>query len=401
MQQTKIKMKFSAFFILFVGFLTLISSVALAVDIKYAVLRVDYDRKLPISRLDIPPDDLGFAGAELATADNQTTGQFLGHEFQLETIATKPDGIVEAMESLIMEGYKYVVLIGEVKEISEISSRYQDDILLLNAHAPDEALRNESCQSNLLHISPSRSMLTDALSQFLMWKKWDEWVLIHGSHPEDKLLAESYRNSARKFGATIVEEREFEDTGGARRTDTGHALVQKQIPIFVQGLVEHDVIVSADEIGIFATYLPFHTWESNIVVGSAGLQPLTWHAAQEAWGGTQLQRRFEAQANRTMREIDYQVWLALRVIGEAVTRTGSEDIEENRLYMLSSDFELAAFKGTKVTFRPWNGQLRQPILLGDGRITVSVSPQDGYLHQRSPLDTLGLDEPESKCEAFH
>ena len=395
------RVKFLQFIFIIAGLITLFSGSALAVDIKYAVLRVDYDRKLPISKLDIPPNDIGFAGAELATADNQTTGQFLGHNFQLESIATKPDGIKEAMDNLIKEGFQYVVLVGEIAEISEISSQYQDDILLLNATAPDEVLRDVACQRNLLHVSPSRAMKTDALSQYLMWKKWDEWVLIHGSHPEDKLLAESYRNSAKKFGATIVEEREFEDTGGARRTDSGHAQVQKQIPIFLQGLEDHDVIVAADEAGIFATYLPFHTWEPNIVVGSAGLQPLTWHAAQEAWGGTQLQTRFEAHANRAMREIDYQVWLALRVIGEAVTRTGSDNVEENRLYMLGSDFELAAFKGTKVTFRPWNGQLRQPILLGDYRITVSVSPQDGYLHQRSPLDTLGLDEPESKCEAFN
>ena len=355
MLQTKFMVTLFIFFIIFIGSFTLSLDTATAVEIKYAVLRVDQDGKLPISRLDIPPEDLGFASAKLATADNLTTGQFLGHKYELETIATKPDGISEAMDSLIEKNIQYVVLVGATKEIVEKLSQSQNDILFLNADSPGVTLRDISCQSNVLHVSPSRSMLTDALSQFLMWKKWDEWVLIHGSHPADRLLAESYRNSARKFGATIVEEREFEDTGGARRTDTGHALVQKQIPIFLQGLVEHDVIVVADETDIFATYLPYHTWESKIVAGSAGLRPLTWHAAQEAWGGTQLQRRFEAQANRTMREIDYQVWLSLRIIGEAVTRTGSEDVEENRLYILGSDFELAAFKGTKVTFRPWNG----------------------------------------------
>ena len=44
--------------------------------------------------------------------------------------------------------------------------------------------------------------------------------------------------------------------------------------------------------------------------------------------------------------------------------------------------------------------MRQPILLYDDRITMSVSPQEGYLHQRSPLDSLGLDMPESACTAF-
>ena len=46
---------------------------------------------------------------------------------------------------------------------------------------------------------------------------------------------------------------------------------------------------------------------------------------------------------------------------------------------------------------PWNQQMRQPILLAAPRILVSVSPQEGFLHQRTPLDSLGFDEPESNC----
>jgi hypothetical protein len=42
--------------------------------------------------------------------------------------------------------------------------------------------------------------------------------------------------------------------------------------------------------------------------------------------------------------------------------------------------------------------LRQPILLFDGRNTVSVSPQEGFLHPDTTLDTLGVDRPETKCK---
>jgi len=135
-------------------------------------------------------------------------------------------------------------------------------------------------------------------------------------------------------------------------------------------------------------------------MGSAGLIPVSWHDAHEAWGATQFQRRFERLTRRGMREEDYQVWLALRVVGEAVTRIGSAEPAAIRDYVLSEAFEIAAFKGQKLTFRPWNGQLRQPVLLTDRHVTVSVSPQDGYLHQISPLDTLGRDRPETACRAF-
>jgi ABC transporter substrate binding protein (PQQ-dependent alcohol dehydrogenase system) len=65
--------------------------------------------------------------------------------------------------------------------------------------------------------------------------------------------------------------------------------------------------------------------------------------------------------------------------------------------MRGKDFDVAGFKGTKLTFRDWDGQLRQPVLLADARSLVSVSPQQGFLHQFSELDTLGVDRPETKC----
>ena len=155
--------------------------------------------------------------------------------------------------------------------------------------ARDEALRNDGCRANVLHVAPSRAMLTDALVQYLIWKKWPRLFLIHGSHPEDVLLADAYRASATKFGAEIVEEREFADTGGARSTDTGHVQVQRQIPVFTEGAEEHDVIVAADEAEIFAAHLPYHTWDPRPITGSAGLRPVTWDPALEAWGATQFQ----------------------------------------------------------------------------------------------------------------
>jgi ABC transporter substrate binding protein (PQQ-dependent alcohol dehydrogenase system) len=98
-----------------------------------------------------------------------------------------------------------------------------------------------------------------------------------------------------------------------------------------------------------------------------------------------------------MTALDMQAWSAVRMIGEAASRTRSADAKEIFAYLKRPDFGLAAFKGQRLTLRDWNLQLRQPILLADGRMVVSVSPQEGFLHQVSELDTLGFDRPESKC----
>lgn len=378
------------------------ATAASAVDVRAAVLRVDYQRPLPISRLDIRPDDLGFAGAALADADNMTTGSFLGHTYETVTQAVAPDGADAALDAFLADGIRFIVIAADAPDLLRLADRAAGEgALVFNAEAPDMALRDTECRGNLLHTATSYQQQADAVIQFAVWKKWTRLVLVSGSNPADVEMADAYRRAARKFGAEIVEERVFENTGGTRRTDSGHVLVQRQLPVFMQDLPEHDIVIAADASDYFAPYLTYHLWTPRPVMGAAGLRPIQMHGGHEAYGATQLQNRFEEIAGRYMRDVDYNVWIALRAVGEAVTRTGTADPQEVEKFLLSDQFELAGFKGHQVNFRDWNGQMRQQVLLFDGRITVSVSPQDGFLHQTALQDTLGLDRPESQCTAFN
>ncbi|MEJ2377022.1 MAG: branched-chain amino acid ABC transporter substrate-binding protein, partial [Pseudolabrys sp.] len=214
----------------------------------------------------------------------------------------------------------------------------------------------------------------------------------------DQLLAADFKRSAKRFGAKIVQQRVFKDTGGARRTDSGVAQIQQQIPVFTQQAPDYDVLVAADESEVFANYLPYRTWHARPVAGSAGLVPTSWNAANGLWGGIQLQSRFTSHFKRLMTALDMQAWTAVRLMGEAVSRTNSADEKTIFKFLTGPKLALGAFKGQKLTVRDWDLQLRQPILLTDGRTIVSVSPQPGFLHQHSQLDTLGYDKPETKCK---
>lgn len=369
-----------------------------AVLYRAAVLRIDAPGPMPVSRLSLPPEDAGFAGASLGTADNATTGAFMKQSFETETLAIAPEALGPEMERLLADGVQWFVILGDSAAVRQASELAGDRAMVFNAASTDDALRGEHCSANLLHIAPSDAMLSDALAQYLVWKRWSDWFLIEGSHPQDRALGAAYRRAAEKFGARITTERVFEDTGGARRTDSGHVQVQAQMPVFTQGAANHHVVVAADHSGVFADWLPYHTWDARPVAGSAGLKPLTWHPAHEAWGATQFQSRFEKLAGRAAAPADFQVWTALRVIGEAATRTKGGDFAALREHILSPDFSLAAFKGQKLTFRDWDGQLRQPILLASDLVISSVSPQEEFLHQTSHLDTLGIDRQETTCK---
>ncbi len=378
--------------------LPLVAAAKDAIILKTAILKIDNGPVLPLSRLDLPAENDGFAGAAVGLSDNNTTGRFLGQTFEATEVTAKPEDAIKAAEVAVADGAGVIVALAPEATLLALADHFADqNIIILNATAPDDALRNASCRANVLHVAPSRAMLADGLAQYMVWKKWTEWMLIHGSHPADQLKADAYRRAAKKFGLKIVEERIFEDTGGARRTDSGHVLVQRQIPKFTNRADDHDVVVAADETGVFGDYLAYRTTDPRLVVGDAGLVARTWHPSFEGWGATQIQRRFEKANQRWMTDIDYQAWLAMRVIGEAVSRTKSADPSVLKDFILSKDFEVAGFKGQALSFRPWNNQLRQGILLADGKLVVTVSPQEEFLHQKTRLDTLGFDEPETEC----
>jgi ABC transporter substrate binding protein (PQQ-dependent alcohol dehydrogenase system) len=367
-------------------------------QIKIGYMRL-IERILTISVTDVPPADDGFAGAKIAVNDNNTTGKFLKQSFTLTDVQLKPgEDMVAAFEKLYADGVRFIVADVPAADLLKIADAGKDrGILVFNAGAIDDSLREEDCRANVIHTAATRTMLADGLAQYLVWKQWRNWFLIVGSHDRDKLWADALRRAAERFGAKIVYEKTFEDTGASRQTDSGQTQIQKQIPVFTQDAPDHDVIVTADESEVFATYIPYRTWIPRPVAGSSGLVPSTWHPAHEQWGAAQIQNRFAKNAGRRMRSKDMQAWTAVRMIGEAATRTQSNDLAKIEAFIKSPEFSIAAFKGQRVTLRDWNWQLRQPILLGDPQSVISVSPQEGFLHQFSELDTLGIDRPETKC----
>jgi ABC transporter substrate binding protein (PQQ-dependent alcohol dehydrogenase system) len=382
----------------FVLLLAVAPAAADALNVKVGVLRETHSRET-LSILDIPAADDTLAGALLGAADNNTTGKFTNQSF--ETIDEKLDessDAVAGVDALIEKGARLIIAdLSPDRLLAASDSAKAKGALLFNVSATDERLREEDCRANVIHVAPTRAMLADGLAQYLVWKQWRKWLLIKGSHPNDEMLAQAYRHAAKKFGARIVEERIYEDTGGGRRSDSGSVQTQRQMPLLTQNAPAYDALLAVDESDVFAGYLPYRTWDPRPVAGSAGLYPTNWDPAHEQWGAHQLQNRFMATFRRQMNARDNAAWLAMRIIGEAATRANSNEVEKLRAYMLGPDFSIAAFKGVRLTLRPWNQQLRQPILLSDGRMTVSVSPQEGFLHQTTELDTLGLDQPETKC----
>lgn len=363
--------------------------------VNIAYLRQEIDRPPVLSNLDAVPEDEGIAGAFVGLQDNITTGKFLGQIFMMDIRSVPVGGDLVAAANEVLASTDLILIDAPSADMTQIADlEAAKDTLFFNVSNYDNALRDDGCRANLLHTLPSYAMRSDALMQLLQSRRWTDLVMVSGTHEPDIAFANALRRSATKFGLRIRDEKEWVFDANMRRAASA------EVPLFTQDFPNHDVMLVADETGDFARYLLFNTWEPVLLAGSEGAQPVAWSPVMEQWGGVQLQNRFEEYAGRSMRSVDYAAFAAIRAIGEAVTRTGSDDASVLRDYILSPEFELGAFKGRPLSFRDWNGQMRQPIPVVHAHAVIAVPPMDGFLHPVNELDTLGIDKPESRCSAF-
>ncbi|WP_230874722.1 ABC transporter substrate-binding protein [Methylomonas sp. LL1] len=360
--------------------------------IKIAYLSQERTVPAALSNLDPFIQNKGQLGAELAISDNNTTGQFTGQQYELNKVVVPMDGdLVQAFNKLGDDVGLVVLNVqpAQVNQLADLPGAQHK--LLFDAVTSDDELRGSQCRHHVLHMLPSRAMRADALAQYMLKKNWREWFLVVGPTAQDQLYAAAIKRAAKRFGMKLVAEKAWTNDYDARRS------AQSDVPQFTQG-EDYDVLVAADEQGLFGEYLDYRTWIPRPVIGTQGLVATAWHRTHEQWGAVQLQNRFKEQSGRWMEEEDYAAYLAVRAIGEASVRAKSNQVQAIKDYMLSEAFALQGYKGKPLSFRPWDGQLRQPILLAAPRSLVSVAPLDGFLHPKSELDTLGYDQPESNCK---
>jgi ABC transporter substrate binding protein (PQQ-dependent alcohol dehydrogenase system) len=368
---------------------------ATEIEVPIIYLHQQVEQPPVLSNLDPVPEDLGMAGAETALKDNKTTGGFLGHQYSLDIISVDPGGDFEAAAREALAKSKFILVDASAAQLLSVADLPEaKDAMLFNVSSEDAALRSEDCRANVLHTATELAQRSDALMQVLQAKQWRTLVMIVGPKEPDKAFAAALRTSAAKFGLEILAEKEW-----TFDTDLRESTMQ-EIPRFTQDFPDHDVLLIADETDDFGRYVEHNAWLPRPVAGSDGMVATAWSHVIEAWGAVQLQNRFEDKHERPMRGRDYAAWVAVRAMGEAVTRTNSADPAALRSHLLKPDYQQDGFKGRGLSFRAFNGQLRQPIAVVNARALVTLAPVEGFLHPVSEMDTLGLDAPESRCKAF-
>ena len=260
---------------------------------------------------------------------------------------------------------------------------------VLNVGDAADRLRQQDCRPRLLHLLPSERMRADALAQTLVSRKWSKLLLLVGPSASDRERAATAQAAIKRYGLQVVATRPFKVSADPRERDAAN-------PLLLSAGNNYDAVWVVDSDGEFARALPYRTALPRPVVGDAGLVAVAWQAQFERYGAPQVSRRFARAAQRPMTAHDWSAWMAGRALVAVATAApkGTPATWAQALARMPVD----GSKGTTLSFRAWDGQLRQPLLLTDGQGVISQAPIDGLLHPSNVLDTLGADAPEKLCK---
>ncbi len=335
---------------------------------------------------------------ELAVFESSTLFETLGVDVAIRQLELKPE--VDVQEQLkALTPASLIVLDLPLDTMEQVASvADQMKLVAFNVRHSDSRLRDSLCLDYVFHSIPSDRMYFDALGQFLVHRGWRKVLVVQGPSQRDSDRAVSLIESLKKFGASVVDQRVFSLSHHPDDRD-------KNRPGFLTGGISYDVVAVIDSNKDYGRYLQYSTRSARPVVGDVGLTPVSWHFALERYGAPQLNERYRNFKKNellgpqvAMTDAEFAAWSAVKLITNSLNTRQSEAELDLISVLTDPASQVDLYKGTRGSIRHWNHQLRQPILLAAPQAVIAVAPMPKFLHPKHYVDTLGLDEPESKCQ---
>lgn len=366
------------------GTLVRVALVSLAQDARYAPRRLEkaYPGH-PAGRL-IQAAELAVTDTELALASDNLSLRL--RDVSVPSVADLP----AVLQKLKADKVLHWVLDLPEPQVAQAMQVAGTEALVFNASAAGDALRGTQCAAHLFHTYPSQAMQADALAQYLAGRNWRKALVLQGATEADKALGDAWARAGKRYGIKYTV-KPFKLSGDPRERDLGN-------PRLLTSDRDHDVVAVLDADGEFARTVPYATQQPRPVVGSNGLVALAWHPQWERNGGPQVSRRFRKLAERPMVGQDWATWMALRSVAAVLQAQPGASLAQQARLLRSGQVTVDGAKGPALSFRAWDGQLRQPLFLSHVDGVAGTAPLDGVLHPTEVLDTLGVDEPETTCK---
>lgn len=374
-------------------------------------------------------------GLRMAEQDLAFNAELLGARLQVLSVAVaSPDAALrEARRLAAAEGV--CALVGgfgldQARALAAVAAEHR--IPFLNVGAPDDVLRGDACNPYMFHVEASAAMYLDALTAWFVRAGYRRWFYVYeGSDQGQALYQRAVRAlqlrhwGAAEVGRAVVPPGQepgawlASEMRSARPDVTLLLLPPKaQLNFFRQP----ELLAMAGTVTGFPHPVTqcrsFLARLAQVAPQSARLyRAALWEATLDAYGARELNSRFAARWDRPMDPPAWAAYQAVKIVCDAALAAGSFDPPALLAQLRARDAVFDVYKGIGVSFRPWDGQLRQSLYLvkaervdtGGG---LAAALQAAVLVGELPeiyrpgtdlierLDQLGDLERQSRCRSF-
>jgi ABC-type branched-subunit amino acid transport system substrate-binding protein len=325
-------------------------------------------------------------GAELGLAEANVLATLFGKRLALEVEAAADPGVALAAARALARRRALAVVGGAGGAFgSAWREAAAEGVVVMNVAAADEVLRNERCAPTLCHVLPSVTMYVDALVQWARERRRaGRFALVSDGSERGREVEAALRRAVGRTGGALVPDGEADlvllatDAGGARAA-LARARGEGRAASIAGIGDEVPLALAAEE--------------------AAGAWIVAWHHELERFSARELNNRFRRRFGAPLTEVAWAAWAAVKLVGEAVVRADVQDGAGLRRF-IDSAAPFDGHKGSALTFRPWDRQLRQPLYV------IGPRPADGVGRGAFGLwaevggddpDRLGTTAAETRC----
>src|SRR5262245_15415413 len=153
-----------------------------------------------------------YVGAQVGIDEAAALTRVLKIDFALERITVKSaEEVAPAVTKAMAErNIQFFVVDAPAESFKPLAAAVRGkDVLLFNATASEDYLRREVCAREVVHTLPSLAQSMDGLTQYLVSRKWRDYLVLQGPAPADAATVKAFEASVKKFGARVIAKKDF------------------------------------------------------------------------------------------------------------------------------------------------------------------------------------------------
>ncbi len=297
-------------------------------------------------------------------------------------IASAPDdaSAVRAAERMIATERVTAIAGGfnptQAEELGRIAQ--ERDVVFFNIGATSDGLRDATCAPTTFHVQASGAMYLDGILDWYAQDGAERYYLVvdeglHGPELEAHFRhrVEAYPNGAEVAGVSVTTRSQFmflNEIEEASASDADVVVLALAAEDEDQFLAQFDgrgidaVVTSVPDLRTQDRTFLFRFLQSA-PVASGHARPVLWDTTSSMHGADDINERYVSRTGEPMEATSWSAYAAVRILFAAAAAGAADDTATLTEWLASDETAFDLGKGSGVSFRSWDHQLRQPLTM--------------------------------------